>query len=70
MSRLDACYSSKSDEWPTPKALFDELNEEFGFTLDPCSTSDNHLCDKYYTIHEDGLEQSWGGRESILQPTI
>ena len=61
MSRLDACYSSKSDEWSTPKELFDELNEEFGFTLDPCSTGDNHLCDKYYTIHEDGLEQSWGG---------
>ena len=33
MSRLDVLYSSKSDEWSTPKALFDELNEEFGFTL-------------------------------------
>ena len=43
MSRLDACYSSKSDEWSTPKELFDELNEEFGFTLDPCSTMKNQM---------------------------
>ena len=63
MSRLDAVWSSKSDEWSTPKELFDELNKEFGFTLDPCSTDDNHLCDKYYTIQDNGLDQAWGGRE-------
>ena len=63
MSRLDAVWSSKSDEWSTPKELFDELNKEFGFTLDPCSTDDNHLCDKYYTIQDNGLDQDWGGRE-------
>ena len=63
MSRLDAVWSSKSDEWSTPKDLFDELNKEFGFTLDPCSTDDNHLCDKYYTIQDNGLDQAWGGSE-------
>ena len=68
MSRLDACYSSKSDEWSTPKALFDELNEEFGFTLGPCSTSDNHLCDKYYTIQDNGLQQDWKGERVFCNP--
>ncbi len=29
-------FSSKSNEWTTPQYLFDELNEEFNFTLDPC----------------------------------
>ncbi len=28
-------FSSKSDEWETPQDLFDKLNEEFYFTLDP-----------------------------------
>ena len=70
MSRLDVLYSSKSDEWSTPKALFDELNEEFGFTLDPCSTENNHLCDKYYTVHENGLEQSWKGAGMIIDYTL
>jgi site-specific DNA-methyltransferase (adenine-specific) len=31
-------YSSRTDEWPTPRALFAELNAEFTFTLDPCAS--------------------------------
>ena len=33
---IDACLSSKSIEWYTPKKLFNELNNEFSFDLDPC----------------------------------
>lgn len=44
-----ALFSSNSDEWKTPQELYKELNERFKFTLDPCSTEENHLCDKYYT---------------------
>lgn len=29
-------FSSQTVEWPTPKAVYDQLNEEFGFTFDPC----------------------------------
>ena len=43
-------YSSKSNEWATPQYLFDELDREFSFTLDPCATDGNAKCDKYYTI--------------------
>ena len=32
----DIMFSSKSDEWTTPQALFDELDSEFHFDLDPC----------------------------------
>ena len=42
-------HSSNSNEWNTPEALFKELNEEFNFNLDPCSTDDNHKCKLYYT---------------------
>jgi hypothetical protein len=38
----DLMFSSKSDEWETPQDLFDKLNEEFHFTLDPCATHENH----------------------------
>lgn len=31
-------FSSASCEWETPKELFDELNGEFHFTLDPCAS--------------------------------
>ena len=56
-------FSSTTDLWATPQAFFDELNREFHFTLDPCANDENHKCDKYYTIEQDGLKQDWGGRK-------
>lgn len=47
-----ALFTSNSDEWETPSELYTRLNKKFGFTLDPCSTKENHLCDKYYTMEE------------------
>lgn len=64
-----ALYSSKSDEWATPSETFDELNAEFGFTLDPCSTDNNCKCKKHFTRQDDGLSKDWGG-DRILQPAI
>lgn len=57
-------YSQKSIEWATPIKFFNDLNKEFNFTLDPCSTDENAKCEKHYTIKENGLIQDWGGRES------
>lgn len=61
-------FSSKSDEWATPQNFFDELNKEFGFTLDPCSTDENNKCDKYFTIEDDGLTQDWEGETVFCNP--
>jgi site-specific DNA-methyltransferase (adenine-specific) len=61
--------SSKTPEWATPQGLFDELNAEFHFNLDPCSTHENAKCEKHYTKEDDGLSKSWGAK-SILQSSI
>lgn len=59
----EVMWSHKSDEWATPQSFFDEINKEFNFDLDPCATEDNHKCDRYYTMQDDGLTQNWGGVE-------
>ena len=59
-------FSSANDVWATPQNLFDELDQEFNFTLDPCALPDNAKCAKYYTPAEDGLAQSWGGGEQVF----
>ena len=61
-------YSSKSNEWATPQYLFDELDREFNFTLDPCATDENTKCDKYYTIEDDGLKQDWSNDIVFMNP--
>ena len=56
-------FSSNSDEWATPQHIFDNLDAEFNFNLDPCATESNHKCNVFYTAKIDGLKQNWGGSE-------
>lgn len=65
---LFANLHSSKDDWRTPKDLFIALNTEFHFTLDPCSTHENTLCEKHYTKEEDGLSQNWGGEIVFMNP--
>jgi len=60
--------SSKSNEWATPEHLFYELDNEFHFTLDPCSTNENKKCVKNFTMIEDGLEQDWSNDRVFMNP--
>lgn len=61
-------FSSKTDEWETPQNIFDELDAEFHFTLDPCCTHENAKCAKHYTIEENGLLQNWQGETVFCNP--
>ncbi len=60
--------SSNTPEWATPQSFFDELNREFAFTLDPCSTHENAKCKKHFTKEDDGLKQNWGGQVVFCNP--
>lgn len=60
--------SSKTNEWATPQQLFDELNAEFHFTLDPASTHANAKCKKHFTIEDDGLSKDWKNETVFCNP--
>lgn len=60
--------TSNTEEWATPQQFFDELNKEFHFTLDPCSTDENAKCEKHYTKEDDGLSKNWGGEVVFCNP--
>ena len=68
MATIDACLSSKTDDWSTPQAFFDELDKEFHFDLDPCADAQNHKCARYFTKEQDGLSQSWEGHIVFCNP--
>lgn len=65
---MKTLFSSKSDEWQTDFIFFSKLDKLFHFTLDPCATSENALCKKYFTIKEDGLNQSWNRETVFMNP--
>lgn len=63
-------FSSATDKWETPQDLFDRLNQIFCFNLDACADETNHKCDRYFTEAQDGLSQSWGGVQSMVQSPV
>jgi phage N-6-adenine-methyltransferase len=52
---------NETNEWGTPQQMFDKLDQEFGFTVDVAASDSNHKCEKYFTIANDGLQNSWDG---------
>jgi len=57
----DSWYTSTADDWGTPQKLFDELNEEFGFTVDVCANEHNFKVENYFDKEKNGLTQVWDG---------
>lgn len=54
-------FSSASEEWETPQALFDALDSEFHFNLDVSANESNRKCERFFSKDDDGLSKNWGG---------
>ena len=58
-------FGRASDEWATPRDLFDALDAEFHFALDAAATSGNALCkvwlgpDSEFASRMDALKNDW-----------
>lgn len=55
----DVHYSSVSNEWETPRDLFDKYNKIYDFQLDAAATKENALCKSFFTIEDDALTKDW-----------
>lgn len=65
---MEVHYSSNTTEWETPQNVFDALELEFGFTLDPCCTKENAKCKKHFTKEHDGLSRPWTDEVVFMNP--
>jgi hypothetical protein len=61
-------YNGNGRHWQTPPEVFDPLNREFKFTLDPCATPETAKCAKFYTEQDDGLSKDWDGERVFMNP--
>lgn len=58
-----AVFSAATGKWATPSDLYESLDAEFGFTLDPCPLDDAERIMEY-----DGLARSWSGHRVFCNP--
>jgi len=52
-----------SDNWATPKDLYEKLDAEFCFDFDPCPLNEEEI-----TPESDGLLVDWGERNFVNPP--
>lgn len=58
----------QKDRWETPMKIFEPLNAEFKFTLEPCCETHTAKCCKYFTEAQNGLVQDWTGEVVFVSP--
>lgn len=56
------------DDRGTTPEMFAPLQERFGFTLDVAAAPHNAKCERYFTVEDDGLSQSWAGENVWCNP--
>ena len=57
------------EDWGTPDWIFDKLDADFRFNLDPCaSNAEVAKCDRFFTPEDDGLARRWSGRVFLNPP--
>jgi site-specific DNA-methyltransferase (adenine-specific) len=61
-----ALFSNISEHWGTPKELYDSLDREFHFTLDPCPLASP--MQPWKPTLSDGLLRSWKGERVYCNP--
>lgn len=67
-TRNNGRYNGNGRHWGTPPEVFEPLNAEFRFTLDPCATPESAKCPRFFTEEQDGLAQDWGVERVFMNP--
>lgn len=56
------------DDRETDPAMFNELHQRFGFTLDVAASPHNAKLPRFFTAEDNGLERSWAGERVWCNP--
>ena len=65
---LSFSCSKKMKYLRTPTDIWEELKQEFDFTIDLCASDENHLLERYYTIDNSALDKDWNGEIGYVHP--
>ena len=55
-----------SDDWQTPRVIYEALDKRFHFTRDAAATKQNTHCARYWTKEDDALLMDWSAEKSLF----
>lgn len=61
-------FTSRTEEWETPRYVFSPLHAEFNFQVDVCATSENAKCKVFFDKSVDGLRREWSPFRCWMNP--
>lgn len=67
-TRNNGRYNGNGREWETPPGIFDPLDREFHFTLDPCATATTAKCEHFFVESDNGLLRDWEHHRVFMNP--
>jgi phage N-6-adenine-methyltransferase len=67
-TRFRAAATDEIDDRATTPEIYGPLHERFGFTVDVAAAAHNTKCERFYSIEQDGLTQSWAGEHVWCNP--
>lgn len=67
-TRNNGRYNGNGRHWETPPEIFEPLNYEFNFTLDPCASVETAKCALFFTEDMDGLSMPWAPHRVFMNP--
>jgi site-specific DNA-methyltransferase (adenine-specific) len=68
MAGFKGKFDSVRQDWETPVELFNEVNEEFHFTLDVAASEQNKKVERFISQDQDAMTVSWGTNTCWLNP--
>ena len=69
--KLEPLMSSDKQDWGTPPLFIEWIEKELikgPIDLDVCAHEDNNKCDRYFTIEDDALSQTWYCENAWMNP--
>ena len=67
-TRFRAAAKDHIDDRATTSEVFGPLHERFGFTVDVAAAAHNAKLERFYSIDDDGLAQSWSDEHVWCNP--
>lgn len=62
-------FTSATDDWETPQALFDGIAEVFRLDIDVCASKENAKCEAFFNVAtHNGLTADWYGLNVWCNP--